>query len=235
MVRIQHLTLSLSPSLFPSFFYTETASLIFSFVFPLLKISIPRNLNSSICIHVPPLYSVNQSMLAPPPASCVPPLVLYRCLDGFTSASLVARKRERERKRATEAALHESLCFPLHCLIALLLLPRHSHLPFCALSVCSLSIPLLLLGHSIHSVLLLLCRFCSLRTPPCPHSQCLAQPVPALSLTLFLSYSLSLSLSLTLSLSLFASIFRSLSASLNKAEKKQKSHSNVSLHVLVKM
>lgn len=121
-------------------------------------------------------------------------------LSGRIHFCLFGRSKERERKRATEAARHESLCFPLHCLIALLLLPRHFHLPFCALSVCSLSIPLLLLGHSIHSLLLLLCRFCSLRTPPCPHSQCLSQPVPALSLTLFLSYSLSLTLSVSLSL-----------------------------------
>ncbi len=151
--------------------------------------------------------SIKVCLLLPLPLAClllsfIVVWTLHFCLFGCS--------KERESERATEAARHVSLCLPFHCLIALLLLPRHSRLPFRALSVCSLSIPLLLLGHSIHSLLLLLCRFCSLRTPLCPHSQRLAQPVPALSLTLFLTYLLSLSLSLSLSRSLSPSLSNSL-------------------------
>ncbi len=187
--------------------------------------------------------SIKACLLLPLPLAClllsfIVVWTLHFCLFGCS------KERECEVSDRSCSACEPLLAFPL--LIALLLLPRHSRLPFCALSVCSLSIPLLLLvTPSIHSsscsVVSVRSALLRVHTASAWLSLCQLSLSPSFLLTCSLSLSLSplslsvsLSLSLSLKLSLFACMFLSLSASLNKVEKKQKSPSNVSLHELVK-
>lgn len=101
----------------------------------------------------------------------------------WTSSLLRLRAVEKERERLNQLRMCALLRFSwLNC--------RCACFSFRAQWVHPLGTPFLLTGHSIHS-LLLLCRFCSLCTPPCPHSK---RPARASFLSLALERARALSL-----------------------------------------
>ncbi|KAL1278386.1 hypothetical protein QQF64_025059 [Cirrhinus molitorella] len=151
--------------------------------------------------------SIKACLLLPLPLAC---LLLSFIVVWTLHFCLFGRSKERESasERATEAARHVSLCLSFHCLIALLLLPRHSRLPFALCrSVRSAFLSFFWVTPSIHSsscsVVSVLSALLRVHTASAWLSLCQL----SLSLSHSLSYLLSLSHSLSVALSLSNSFY----------------------------